>query len=435
MKLFNLNERFKWLYLILFILNFTWLKAQQSIYLKIQAEDFQPINLVVSPFRSEIPTDITSQVRKIFINDLTLSGFFTIIDNTLTNNPLWEYSFMSGDSSRPQAAAQVEAHLVFEEDIISLWVKLQDLPSQKVIFQKAYTTTLSGLRWLAHAVADEVVYYLVGEPGVACTRLTFVTDFAQAKELALVDYDGHGLKQLTANGSINLSPAWSPNGELLAFTHFKDDNPNLMLFDLDERRMVSASTERGLNTAPAWSPDGKKIALTLSRDGNPEIYTLDVKRSKLTRLTNHPAIDSSPTWSPNGRIIAFTSDRSGTPQIYLMDAEGGNVRRLTFEGNYNDSPTWSPKSERLAHVSRIDGYFHIFTIDVTGENRQQLTTGSYQNEDPCWAPDGFRLAFASNRQGQWDIYVMNWDGTQLRRVTTSGGNRAPAWSPRLVEIK
>jgi len=407
--------------------------GQSSVYLKIQSEGFQPIKIVVSPFLTDIPTDISAQVRNIIMNDLTLSGFFTVIDRQAYPIGGTDGFTEPGENTFTNlAGAQLDARFGFQGEAFALSVNLIDLPARNNIFNQIYSASLTKMRWLAHEVADDVIYNLVGEPGNACTKIAFIVDQDTAKEVALIDYDGFGNQQLTTNGSINLSPCWSPNGKGLAFTHFRNNNPDLMLYYLAENRMIKGTQEKGLNTAPAWSPDGDEIALTLSRDGNAEIYTWKMKNKKLIRLTSHPAIDSSPAWSPNGRLIAFTSDRSGGPQIYLMEAEGGNVRRLTYSGSYNDSPSWSPKGDKIAFVSRIDGFFQIFTIDVNGQNLQQLTEGRSNNEDPSWAPHGFKMAFAADRDGNWNSYVINWDGTQIRQVTQTGGNRSPAWSPRLT---
>ncbi len=405
------------------------LLAQDEVYLKIQAEGYNKINLVIAPFRSEEHFDRTEQIRGVMINDLTLSGFFYVIDGassvTTSNN--------ADETNAPTSGAQVQASLSFRGDQISMKVLLTELPSQRKIFDKKFEGQSPSLRWLAHQASDEIVYYLVGEKGIATTKIAFISQQGQGKELAMIDYDGAGFQQLTASKALNLSPRWSPQGDKIAFTSYIMDNPDLLILRLSDNKPYRISNQVGLNTSPAWSPDGKKLALTLSMDGNPEIYAMEFASRKLQRLTNHPAIDSSPSWSPDGREIVFTSDRSGSPQLYLMDAQGGNIRRLTFEGSYNESPAWSPRGDRIAFVSRDNGRFHIYTISVTGEDLTKLTDGASDNENPCWSPNGLHIAFASNRDGRWDIYVMNWNGSQLRKLTRTGGNTSPTWSPRLVK--
>ncbi|MBN1154910.1 Tol-Pal system beta propeller repeat protein TolB [candidate division KSB1 bacterium] len=403
------------------------LYAQDEIYLKIQSEGFKKIDLVIEPMQSEVPSLLTTEIRNVLINDLTLSGFFRLYDE-------FQFTPLADNDSRNKTmitGARIETQLKFNSAGIVLNVILTELPTNLKIFNKDFDSKVESARFLAHQVSDEIVYYLIGEKGVTTTRIAYVKEQGQAKEIVVIDYDGHDFEQLTFSKSLNLSPRWSPAGDRIAFTSYIMENPDLLIFPLKDRTAYRLSSQPGLNTAPAWSPDGKKIALTLTIDKNPELYSIDVKGGKLRRLTDHPAIDSSPSWSPDGREIVFTSDRTGTPQVYLMDSQGGNVRRLTFEGGYNDSPAWSPRGDRIAYVSRDEGQFNIYTINVIGEELKKLTDGPGNNENPSWSPDGLKLAFASNRDKQWDIYVMNWDGSQLRRVTQDGGNKSPAWSPRL----
>jgi TolB protein len=113
-----------------------------------------------------------------------------------------------------------------------------------------------------------------------------------------------------------MSPAWSPDGQSLAYVSFESKNSAIYVQVLrtGERRRVSA--RQGINGAPAWSPDGSKLAITLSRkDGDVDIYTLELATQVLTRMTFDPGIDTEPAFSADGRKLYFTSDRSGGPQI------------------------------------------------------------------------------------------------------------------------
>ena len=417
----------KKLMILVIMITFSELNAQDEVYLKIQSEGFKKINLVVAPFQTEGQIGLTNQIRDVMINDLTLSRFFQIFDES--KNDL--SSGKSDQNGELQSGARIEGYLKYHGDEIQMNALLSELPGKRKIFDKKFNAPTRSLRSIAHQVSDEIVYYLIGEKGIASTKIAFISEKAQAKEIAVIDYDGNGFQQLTASNSLNVSPRWSPDGEKIAFTSYIMENPDLLILPVSDKKAYRLSNQPGLNTAPAWSPDGKRIALTMTKDGNSEIYVMEIKGGKAQRLTNHPAIDSSPSWSPDGREIVFTSDRSGAPQVYLMDSEGGNIRRLIFEGSYNDSPAWSPRGDRIAFVSRDEGRFHIYSINVSGEEMAKLTDSAGNNENPCWSPDGLRLVFASSRDGKWDIYVMNWDGSQLRKVTRNGGNISPSWSPRL----
>jgi len=413
--------------LILLYLSISPGSGQQDVYMKIQTGGFQPIRISIPPFTSKQPTDLAMDLHRVVVSDLELSSFFRIIQNQVNDPP----NQNSGTNSTSKAEVKLEGELDLDDYTVSISAKLIELPGENSIFNKRFESPVGNLRWLGHRLADEVVYYLIGERGIASTQIAFASGSMMEKEIALVDYDGQNLRKLTDSKALNISPNWSPDGKYLTFTSYITGNPDLVKMNMSDGKLTWISKRHGLHTAPAWSPDGKKIAFTFSVKGNTDIYTMKPDGKDWRRLTESQAIDSAPSWSPTGNQIVFTSDRSGNPQIYIMDAEGGNVRRLTYDGNYNDSPVWSPRGDRIAYVSREEGRFQIYTVDINGSNPQLVTDGSGNNENPSWSPDGLKIAFASDRDYKWDIYIINWDGTNLRRVTNTGNNVTPEWSPRL----
>jgi TolB protein len=293
------------------------------------------------------------------------------------------------------------------------------------------------LRVVAHRLSNEIVQHYTGQPGVALTRIAYVSQSGRAKEIHVMDHDGARSKRITGNGSINLSPTWSPDGREIAFMSYRGGSPELLILNSDGELRRTFPQHGELNTAPAWSPDGRMLAFSSSRDGNAEIYLLRIADGALTRLTRHEAIDTSPAWSPDGRAIAFTSDRSGSPQIYTMNADGSGVERLTFEVSYCDAPSWSPDGGRIAFTSRVPGGFDIFVQTLAaaggppgagGGALRRLTENTNINEWPRWSPDGRHLVFASDRTGSFDIYTMDADGSHVRRLTRTGNSHSPAWS-------
>ena len=319
---------------------------------------------------------------------------------------------------------------------IKLAGEVRDLPGRRPILVREYRGTVDEWRSLAHQFADDVVYQFTGEPGVARTRIAFVTQQGRDKELCVMDFDGAGLQVLTDDHSIALSPAWSPDGSLLLFTSYRGGGgPRLWVMHATGGKAFLVSGRSGLNTSGSYSPDGRSIVCTLSQDGNPEIYALDARGESPVRLTNQREIDTSPAWSPTGREIAFTSNRDGTPQVYVMDRNGGNVRRLTYELSYTDSPAWSPRGDRVAFVARTSAGFDIYSCLADGRDLKALVTGG-SNENPRWSPDGRHLVFASNRDGGTALYVTDLDDRPPRKLDAGGRTAlSPAWSPRPADSR
>ena len=325
----------------------------------------------------------------------------------------------------------VQGALRIEDDILVAEVRMHAVRAQENVFGRRYTAARGASRTLAHRIADDILQHAGNYQGVARTRIAFSTSQSQprTKEIYLMDYDGHGKRPVTANGSLNLTPSWSPDGRALSYISYREGAPALYLAFLYQGRGEKLVGEFQSFT-PAWSPDGLWIAFTSNRDGQSEIYLAAVDGSELRRLTDHRAIDVAPTWSPNGRTIAFTSDRTGAPQIYTMDRDGLNLRRISFEGSYNDSPAWSPSRQQseIAYASRIERRpFDIVVHDFETRQTRQLTTGRGSNESPSWAPNGLHLAFTSNRTGSDQIFTMHRDGSNLKQLTREGRNTTPRW--------
>ncbi|TMQ73260.1 MAG: Tol-Pal system beta propeller repeat protein TolB [Candidatus Eisenbacteria bacterium] len=405
--------------------------------------------LGAGPARSQTPTDVRLDIssgegRRIRIHCESLqpggdrvAGTWSVqADDVLAHDLDWSAVFLvskawAGGSPPMDVQAVVGGKLTVNGSQVRLNGEVRDLPARRPILLREYRGPVTDWRSLVHAFADDIVLQFSGEPGVARTRIAFIAQNGRNKELYTMDYDGARLAPLTADQSIALSPAWSPEGSLILFTSYRGGTgPRLFVTSSTAGRPFLVSGRPGLNTSGSYSPDGREILCTLSQDGNSEIYVLDARGGSPQRLTNQRSIDTSPAWSPTGREIAFTSDRTGTPQVHLMDREGGNVRRLTYDADYTDSPAWSPKGDRIAFVARTGGGFDIYTCRPDGTDTRLIVSGG-ANENPRWSPDGRHLVFSSNRGGARGLFVSDLDGTPPRKLETGGLiSLSPAWSPR-----
>jgi TolB protein len=326
-------------------------------------------------------------------------------------------------------------------DAYRVEVKLYGVKARQPAFGREYNASASNPRYFAHTVSDEILQTQLALRGVARTKIAFVSDRdgerlkgtieeRVVKEIYVCDYDGANQRRLTINRTLNINPAWSPDGRAIAFSSYVRGVPDIFIANIYQGTPPEnpLRTKGEENFLPVFSPDGTKIAFQSNRDGNAEIYVMNRDGSGIRRITNHPAIDATPTWSPSGAQIAFVSDRSGSPQIYVVDADGLNLRRLTNE-SYCDRPTWSPAPyNEIAYAARTGGGFDIKILDLASGERRQITFGEGSNESPAYAANGRHLAFSSTRYGKRQLFLIDRMGKDVRQLTKVGNNQTPAWS-------
>lgn len=282
---------------------------------------------------------------------------------------------------------------------------------------------------LVHAFADDLVYDLTGEDGVASTWISYVTRTPSGYALEVKPQDPRDARAVMFDEDVITTPAWSPDGDRIVFTSFRSGNADLWCYSFAESKADRILSIPGLNSSPAWSPGGETVALTLSSDRNVDIHLLDINTGETTRLTLRGSIETSASFSPTGRQIVFTSDRIGYPQLYIMDSSGGTAIRATNSHGYCDSPTWSPDGERIAYTAQVGRNFHIFVMDADGSNIRQVTFQGSLNEDPVWGPTGRHIAFSSDMDGERAVYVIELNGLTIRKLSGEGDSYCPTWSP------
>ncbi|SLM46356.1 TolB protein, periplasmic protein involved in the tonb-independent uptake of group A colicins [Nitrospira japonica] len=416
-----------------------------DVFLEATRPDFQKISLgILGIHNGGGPEWLGGRLEEVLKKDVKRSLIFELVDLPSLGIKARDVGNGTGSASAAvfkQAAENGVSVLVWgkaaqkdgEKDAdVNMEGFVYDSGSDEVVGGKRYAGSPSVVRLMAHRFADELVFRYTGEPGIARTKIAYVSAQGAARELYVMDYDGYDARQLTADGFLNLMPRWSPDRRFLVFTAYRDRNTqDIDMIELATGKRWTIFSQGGLNITPALSPDGNFLAFASSHEGNSEIYRLDTRTKINQRLTVNPSGDLSPSWSPTGRELAFVSDRGGGPQVFLMSADGSNVRRLTFEGDYNAAPAWSPRGNWIAYVCRTPRKeYKLCVITPDGQKRMQLTTGPGVDDSPSWSPDGRHLVFSSSADGKSHIYMIDSDGKNLERLTFEGThNSAPSWSP------
>ncbi len=302
--------------------------------------------------------------------------------------------------------------------------------------QYADDASIDAARQIAHRFADEIILRLGGTPGIAETKIYYVHASGGNKEIWEMDYDGANQHQITHLGTISISPRVSPDNTRLAFSSLGRDGFQIKMYSLLLGRLVAFPISAGTNLSPAWSPDGQTIAYSSSRSGDPEIYLTGIDGNLSRRITNFKGPDVSPVFNPRtGSQIAWISGRTGLPQLYIMETDGSSVQRLT-DGGYATSPSWSPNGQFIAFAWNrkygpgLPGGQDIYVMEIATKRWIQLTHDTGLCDFPSWSPDGRHIVFASSpdsRDSHMRIYTMLADGTG-RHELAGPISDMPNWS-------
>jgi hypothetical protein len=256
-------------------------------------------------------------------------------------------------------------------------------------------------RWLSSPVAHLLVALaLVGAALIAAATPTSavtqqasdhgVIAFVRDGDIRVINPDGTATTRLTDLGDAS-SPAWSPDGERIAFVRADDPFGQGDLWVMNADGTGQQLLVDDVRT-PAWSPDGERIVF--SRDGL--LFVADVDGGPATQLTepDHPhASHSDPDWSPDGSRIVFIDWGFSNPQVKSVDADGDDLQLLI---DYGFDAVWSPDGSTIlfARFLRLcAGALWLMDADGSDARHFHKEPGDCDMRDPAYSPDGEHFVY------------------------------------------
>jgi WD40 repeat protein len=235
------------------------------------------------------------------------------------------------------------------------------------------------------------------------------------------------VRRLTDDGG-SYGPSFSPDGSRIVFSSVGDYGDvsdtvgasgldlYVMAADGSERRRLLDGDE---DVSPAWSPDGQQIAFVRGGgdDGTGRIFVVDPDDGSARALVEHdgPAEDADPAWSPDGMQLAFVrTEPDGLSHLMIANADGSDARSVLERPEALGSPSWSP-----------DGTTMVFTVGEGGESGGSialldLAEGSVEavaegGLAPVWSASGRLYGYGrapgiADFSGRWRVAELLPDG-------------------------
>ncbi|MCH7495865.1 MAG: PD40 domain-containing protein, partial [Candidatus Marinimicrobia bacterium] len=205
---------------------------------------------------------------------------------------------------------------------------------------------------------------------------------------------GTGKIKKIASG-VQSSPSWSPDGKKIVYGKMsKPDKRGSAYFDLylydTEKKKSERLTTGDRGRYPAYSPDGNSIAFVSTRDGESVIMHYDVTTEKVKELTRFDEIRQvyKLDWSPDGSVILFETSTNNGRDIAEINADGSGFRLILQTAADERHPVYSKDSKSIYFSSDRTGIFNIYSYErATAELKQRtnVTGGAFM---PSVASDG-----------------------------------------------
>lgn len=238
---------------------------------------------------------------------------------------------------------------------------------------------------------------------------------AGAVRLAAVD---------TADTKLLTQPAVS--ADRVAFVYAND----LWTADLEGRNVRRLTSDVGVELVPAFSPDGSLIAFSGQYDGNTDVYVVPAGGGVPRRLTWHPAADIVQGFTPDGKSVLFVSARFSSnraySQLFTVPVKGGEagMLKVPYASNAEFSPdgrfiAYNPfpeaftqwKNYRGGRFSRI----WIFNAQDFGIENVPQPEGRSNDVDPMWT--GKSVVFRSDRNGEFNLFSFDPASKEVKQLT------------------
>ncbi len=229
--------------------------------------------------------------------------------------------------------------------------------------------------------------------------------FVRGKDIYFMESDGSNPAILSPDGCCG-ALNWSPDSTVILYGRKLDERILIHAISIGSPKDIPLTylmDNRSLYLSPAWSPDGQQIAF-IKMGTTPESDGLIVARVDGRNFTNLSQNSTNQVlsfaWSPNGKQIAYVVMDYGTLEnsIYVINVDGTRNYKLLA----GVSAVWSPDGSKIAFLNK-----EIYVVNPDGTSLKQITNNLNGYAVPVWSPDGSKIAFVGSVNGIYNLYVVN----------------------------
>ena len=163
-------------------------------------------------------------------------------------------------------------------------------------------------------------------------------------QICIADLNGGNMRRLSHVRAIEVSPKVNPqNPSQMLFISGRGGSEQMWRMNIDGGDLAQLTNGEGYVANPAWSPNGQLIAFAWTSGYEPgayNIFVMDVAKRQPIQLTHGLGRNENPWWAPDGVHLVFSSKRGQVTQLYTMLADGTHVQQLTTQGS-NIQPVWA----------------------------------------------------------------------------------------------
>ena len=304
-------------------------------------------------------------------------------------------------------------------------------------------------------------------------------------QLWVLDIDGGGSRLLVADEGHAVFPAWSPDGERIAYlaSHGGECSIRVTHLQPDPVRTLAPCRDSIRGGGLSWTRDGQSLLFS-QRDsaGRFGLHTLAVGSGQVEALWL-PEIDSNgdtaPRVGPHGELaflrnraigieqvflassispaadlrqitdgrgqiraldwmadalVLSRSAQGGLPQLWRLNPDNGALERLSGPPEATHASA-DAQGRRLAFTLRQQ-QVDLWQVPLDGGEPEPLLGSTRRDWAPAVSPDGRWIAWLSDRGGSTELWLAPTAGGEPRQLTRFDGAYAqsPVWSPDGAQI-